>query len=215
MKATFYARTLANAFGNKNIFNQTCLKFDFGPPKCWFGASPESFNVILGPLFHVYFLDNRESDGEAQLPKSHFSAPEPFQHRNLWPARCGLVLQLGYIYIYIYMKKNQKLNQKCIAKVVRENICKKHAEKATHVISGCHFESIWNIRSCPGTFFATYFSKLWGGIRLDRFWPTLGHPWSNCLNLLAELRSNFAPNVKHSKVAITTSEKTKIITNKY
>jgi hypothetical protein len=71
------------------------------------------------------------------------------------------------------MKKNQKLNQKCIAKVVRENICKKHAEKATHVISGCHFESIWNIRSCPGTFFATYFSKLWGGSG----WIDFGLPW--------------------------------------
>ena len=34
---------------------------------------------------------------------------------------------------------------------------------------------------------------------LERFWPPLGHPWSDCPNLLDELRSHFTPNVKDSR----------------
>ena len=33
---------------------------------------------------------------------------------------------------------------------------------------------------------------------LDRFWPPLGHPWSDFINFLLDSRSNFAPNFKDS-----------------
>ena len=64
-----------------------------GPP---FG----SFWQLLHP-FRLSFLRNLKNWGggrgwgKAQFPKSHFSAPNPFQHHNLWLARCGLALQLG------------------------------------------------------------------------------------------------------------------------
>ena len=51
-------------------------------------------------------------------------------------------------------------------------------------------------------FVATCFSKPLGCTPLDRCWPPLGHPWSDFLDLLGDVRSSFAPNVKKTEQQI-------------
>ena len=48
-------------------------------------------------------------------------------------------------------------------------------------------------------FFADLFFGTSEGHPLDRCWPPLGHPWSDCLPFFDEFRSLFAPNIKDSR----------------
>ena len=89
-------------------------------PKGLFGASPGIICCHFGTVCHVFGIvfcciptSSEQSgwgkgSGKAPFSKPHFSVPKPFQHHNLWLARWGFALQLGYInyidiYIYIYI----------------------------------------------------------------------------------------------------------------
>ena len=54
-------------------------------------------------------------------------------------------------------------------------------------------------------FFATRLSEPLGATPLDRFWPPLGHPWSDCVTFLKDFGSKFTPNFKDSKATNVTN----------
>ena len=50
--------------------------------------------------------------------------------------------------------------------------------------------------------FRPVFRQLLGGTTFNRLWHPMGHPWSDFVDLLEDVGSNFAPNVKDSRAAI-------------
>ena len=81
---------------------------------------------------------------------------------------------------------------KAIGKMMRtknkQNILPQVSQQIKFDLPFCHHLlgpfPLWRI------FFGTSFRNLWGGALLDRFWPPLGHPCSDFVNLLEDFSSN-------------------------
>ena len=106
---TFWGTTncsFGGAFGTMNViknrkFRKHASQHDFGPQKGRFGQPPGvpgetlcNCWEVLSCCWHRCLLHSEIFWRKLQ---SNFSAPNPFQHHNLWLARRGLALQLGYI----------------------------------------------------------------------------------------------------------------------
>ena len=110
--------------------------------------------------------------------------------------------------IFEQIQKNHKNDAKNDPKTSEKNI-----QKLSNKWFGKSIENIFQTIRCwlpfgsllPDGFwllrviFATYNFRTSGGTPLVWFWPPLGHPWFDFVDLLHDSRSNFAPNFEDSR----------------
>ena len=104
-------------------------------------------------------------------------------------------------------KQKIKASQKQPKTILNKSDADKHQtyHPKDHKLSelGFHLESFVRYFNTAACFSRPVFSKALGDTPLDRFWPPLGHPWSDCLDLLAELQERFCSKCQRFQNSIS------------